>query len=50
VVQVEFSGSEKEAAALLKSLVRQGFDIISFGEAESDLEEVYLSLTKGETQ
>ncbi len=50
VVQVEFSGSEKEAAALLKSLVRQGFDIISFGGAESDLEEVYLSLTKGETQ
>ncbi len=50
VVKVGFSGDDESVASLLGELVKRGFGILSFTEAKSDLEEVYMSLTKGETQ
>jgi ABC-2 type transport system ATP-binding protein len=48
VLEVEFLGDDEATANLLVALVTQGVQIISFGEITSDLEEVFLRLTKGE--
>ncbi len=49
-LQVDFAGEEADVADLIHRLVSAGFPLVSFSEAETDLEEVYMSLTKGETQ
>jgi ABC-2 type transport system ATP-binding protein len=47
-LEVDFHGDEEAAASLLKSLLEQGVRVSSFTEITSDLEEVFLKLTKGE--
>ena len=47
VVQVHFSGNDAAAADLLTALVNQGVRIASFHEATTDLEDIFLQLTKG---
>jgi ABC-2 type transport system ATP-binding protein len=47
-LQVEFHGDEQAAADLLSALVSGGVRLASFSEVISDLEEVFLRLTKGE--
>jgi ABC-2 type transport system ATP-binding protein len=47
-LDVEFSGDETAAAELLTVLVSQGVRIAAFNEVGSDLEEIFLQLTKGE--
>lgn len=46
--EVEFSGDEAAMADLLEGLVQEKLRIASFSEVSSDLEEVFLRLTKGE--
>ena len=45
---VEFNGDESAAADVLTALVANGVRLASFNEVVSDLEEVFLRLTKGE--
>jgi ABC-2 type transport system ATP-binding protein len=47
-LDVEFVGDEEAAADLLNALVSGGVRLASFSETISDLEEVFLRLTKGE--
>jgi ABC-2 type transport system ATP-binding protein len=47
-LEVEFLGDDEATAELLGALVARGIRIASFGELSSDLEEVFLRLTKGE--
>lgn len=47
-LEVEFSGDDEATADLLAGIVMRGVRIASFSEMSSDLEEVFLRLTKGE--
>jgi ABC-2 type transport system ATP-binding protein len=47
-LEVEFLGDDEATALLLASLVACGVRVVSFSEVSSDLEEVFLRLTKGE--
>jgi ABC-2 type transport system ATP-binding protein len=47
-LEVEFLGDDEATAALLEALVARGVRVISFSEMTSDLEDVFLRLTKGE--
>ncbi len=47
-LEVEFLGEDEAIANLLTKLVAQGIRIVSFNEVSSDLEDVFLRLTKGE--
>jgi ABC-2 type transport system ATP-binding protein len=47
-LEIDFHGDEEEAARLLETLLQQGVRVSSFAEITSDLEEVFLKLTKGE--
>lgn len=47
-LEIEFRGDEEAAAVLLESLVASGIRLTSFREVVSDLEEIFLRLTKGE--
>jgi ABC-2 type transport system ATP-binding protein len=47
-LEVEFSGDDEATADLLATLVARDVRLASFSEVSSDLEEVFLRLTKGE--
>jgi ABC-2 type transport system ATP-binding protein len=47
-LEVEFTGDDEATAALLEALITQGVRITSFTEIASDLEDIFLRLTKGE--
>ena len=47
-LEVEFQGDDDAVANLLSTLVSQGVKVISFVEITNNLEEIFLSLTKGE--
>jgi ABC-2 type transport system ATP-binding protein len=47
-LEVDFHGDDEAAASLLESLLHEGIRVSSFAEITSDLEEVFLKLTKGE--
>jgi ABC-2 type transport system ATP-binding protein len=47
-LEVEFLGDDEATALLLATLVACGVKVVSFSEVSSDLEEVFLRLTKGE--
>ena len=47
-LEVEFLGDEQAAAGLLAHLVQAGIRVVSFAEMGSDLEDIFLRLTKGE--
>lgn len=49
-LMIELDGDEERLARLLKSLVDRGFDPIEFSPNQVDLEDVFLSLTKGHIQ
>lgn len=46
-IKIEFDGTELEQHQLLKSMIDNGFPIISFTEDQADLEDVFLNLTTG---
>lgn len=47
VVTAGFQGSDEEQVQLLAALMTEGFPIASFGEAEGNLEELFMEITKG---
>jgi ABC-2 type transport system ATP-binding protein len=47
-LEVEFTGDDEATAALLEVLIATGIRLISFSEISSDLEDIFLRLTKGE--
>jgi ABC-2 type transport system ATP-binding protein len=46
--RVEFSGDEAARAALLRALVEGGFEVSDFAVQETDLDEIFRSVAKGE--
>jgi len=48
LLRVEFAGDLEDIVALHKELVEQGVRVVWFREHETDLEEVFLRVTKGE--
>lgn len=49
-VEVAFTGDDAATSGLLRHLIQQEIPILSFAEAASDLEDIFLSVTKGEVQ
>lgn len=46
-IRVHFGGRDEEQWELLKLLVAGGYKVLSFHEAQTDLEDVFLEITKG---
>ncbi len=46
-VHVHFGGRDEEQWELLKLLVSGGYKVLSFNEAQTNLEDVFLEITKG---
>jgi ABC-2 type transport system ATP-binding protein len=44
-LEIDFPGDEAAAAALLGDLVARGIRVVSFGEVDGDLEDIFLQLT-----
>ncbi|MDQ4076513.1 MAG: ABC transporter ATP-binding protein [Chloroflexota bacterium] len=49
-LEVPFSGDDAATSGLLRHLIRHDVPVLSFGEAASDLEDIFLAVTKGEVQ
>jgi ABC-2 type transport system ATP-binding protein len=49
-VEITFSGDHAATSGLLRHLIQQEIPILSFAEATSDLEDIFLTVTKGEVQ
>jgi ABC-2 type transport system ATP-binding protein len=49
-LEAAFAGDNEAIGGLLRHLVMANVPIISFGEAQSDLEDIFLRVTKGEVQ
>jgi ABC-2 type transport system ATP-binding protein len=47
-IEVLYAGPQDEQHALLTALVQNGYRVLSFAEQESDLEQVFLRVTKGD--
>lgn len=47
-IEMPFLGTDEEKASLLTALINQGFSVTGFSESTSDLEQIFLRLTKGE--
>ncbi len=47
-VMVNFSGDEKDASLLLSHIVHAGINILEFSEKKSNLEDIFMKITKGE--
>jgi hypothetical protein len=45
-LRLEYEGQDAEAAALLKALVQAGIAVVAFTPQESDLEALFLQLTR----
>lgn len=46
-LEVQFSGQDVEQAVLLKAILLAGFEVISYQEAQTDLEDIFLAITRG---
>ncbi|GIO42209.1 MULTISPECIES: ABC transporter ATP-binding protein [Paenibacillus] len=46
-VHVHFGGGDAEQSALLTNILSSGYQVVSFHEAQSNLEDVFLEITKG---
>jgi len=46
-VQVQFSGNDDEQATLLRTIIEAGYPVVSFQEAQTDLEDIFLAITRG---
>lgn len=46
-LEVQFAGQDSEQAALLRNIISAGFDVISYQEAQTDLEDIFLAITRG---
>ena len=49
-VQIEFTGSDNEAAGLLQTMISGGISIVEFRHEKTDLEDIFMNLTKGGVQ
>ncbi|MFC4775183.1 ATP-binding cassette domain-containing protein [Paenibacillus sp. GCM10023252] len=46
-IQIHFGGGDEEQSTLLHNLVAGGFKLVSFSEAQTNLEDVFLEITRG---
>ncbi len=47
-ISFDFDGEETEIPTLLKSLLNSGISVISFAQAESNLEDIFMKVTRGD--
>ncbi|MCB2180113.1 ABC transporter ATP-binding protein [bacterium] len=47
-IEMPFVGTDEDKAAMLTALINHGFSVTGFTESTSDLEQIFLRLTKGE--
>lgn len=47
-VEAQFTGDDRSQAELLRHLIKEGFQVVSFSETRMDLEDIFLRVTKGE--
>lgn len=48
LIEAGFEGNEEEMAVLLKELVLRDIPVISFGQMDGNLEDVFMKVTKGD--
>ncbi|MCU6707200.1 ABC transporter ATP-binding protein [Paenibacillus sp. J5C_2022] len=46
-IRIYFGGGDEEQAKLLNQLMAEGFRVVSFSEAQTNLEDVFLEITRG---
>ncbi|MCR8656350.1 ABC transporter ATP-binding protein [Paenibacillus endoradicis] len=46
-VQVQFAGNDEEQALLLRTIIEAGYPVVSYQEAQTDLEDIFLAITRG---
>ncbi|MNH47379.1 hypothetical protein D3C79_1105830 [compost metagenome] len=46
-IHIHFGGQDEEQSELLHDLIAAGYRLISFSEAQTNLEDVFLEITKG---
>ncbi|MNF07478.1 hypothetical protein D3C80_2076640 [compost metagenome] len=46
-IHVQFTGGDAEQSILLGNIIASGFQVISYNEVQSNLEDVFLEITKG---
>ncbi|WP_409341301.1 ATP-binding cassette domain-containing protein [Paenibacillus sp. MBLB4367] len=46
-IHLHFGGDDEEQSALLLQLIAKGYKVVTFSEAQTDLEDVFLEITKG---
>ncbi|MFD1175225.1 ATP-binding cassette domain-containing protein [Paenibacillus puldeungensis] len=46
-IHVHFGGGDAEQSELLARIISSGFQVVSFNEAQSNLEDIFLEITKG---
>ncbi|MFD0959575.1 ABC transporter ATP-binding protein [Paenibacillus chungangensis] len=46
-IRIYFGGGDEEQARLLNQLMAEGFRVVSFSEAQTNLEDVFLEITRG---
>ncbi|MOA24455.1 Daunorubicin/doxorubicin resistance ATP-binding protein DrrA [compost metagenome] len=49
-VHVQFSGGDVEQSLLLGNIIASGYQVVSYNEVQSNLEDVFLEITKGGAQ
>lgn len=47
LLQVQFAGNDEEQVTFLRNLIQAGYPIVSFHEEQTDLEDIFLAITKG---
>ena len=48
--EADLAGTEEDCCELLAGLVRDGFRVVEFHLRQADLEQIFLTVTKGEVQ
>ncbi|WP_066503810.1 ABC transporter ATP-binding protein [Abyssisolibacter fermentans] len=47
-IKVSFDGNETQMADMLKYLIRNDVDVVSYNEAKTDLEDIFMKVTRGD--
>lgn len=47
-IKVSFDGNEAQMADMLKYLIRNDIDVVSYNEAKTDLEDIFMKVTRGD--
>lgn len=46
-LEVQFSGDDRQQVEFLQKMIHAGYPVVTFNEAQTDLEDIFLAITKG---